>query len=276
MPQRPPTLGFSAVAVPRVRERDHRPSSAARGYGARWQRAAKLHLAQHPLCARCESHGRATLAALVDHIRPVHGEGDPLFFDSDNHQSLCRRCHAVKTHADRRAGTSGMSHGHSANNFMDTKPNQPSEHQGAAVDVGSGPLLAGFSPMQREAILAQMAETPVEKFHTISEQQWLKYRGCGRQFLERLKQRGWVEQTLDCGLSVRAQNVLWNANIEPTKENIEEALKSGRLSVESKRKPRNYGLRTHNELRRFVGLPEQKRKARAWKYDPYTGKPLVG
>lgn len=37
-----------------------------------------------------------------------------------------------------------MSHGHSANNSMDTKANQPSEHQGAAVDVGSGPLLGVY------------------------------------------------------------------------------------------------------------------------------------
>ena len=33
-----------------------------------------------------------------------------------------------------------MSYGHSANNFMDTKPNQPAANQGAAVDVSSGQL----------------------------------------------------------------------------------------------------------------------------------------
>lgn len=42
-----------------------------------------------------------------------------------------------------------MSHGHSANNFMDTIANQPNEHQGAAVDVGSGPLLGGLSEAQK-------------------------------------------------------------------------------------------------------------------------------
>ncbi len=35
-----------------------------------------------------------------------------------------------------------MSYGHSANNSMDSKPNQPTANQGAAVDVSSGPLLA--------------------------------------------------------------------------------------------------------------------------------------
>ncbi len=40
-----------------------------------------------------------------------------------------------------------MSHGHSANNFMDTIANQPSEHQGAAVDVGSGPLFGVWVPV---------------------------------------------------------------------------------------------------------------------------------
>lgn len=104
MPHRPPSLGLRPSAAPRIRPRERRPSSSARGYGARWQKVAALHLAQHPLCARCMTVNRPTLAELVDHIRPVNGEADPLFFDSDNHQSLCRRCHAVKTHADKKAG----------------------------------------------------------------------------------------------------------------------------------------------------------------------------
>lgn len=37
-----------------------------------------------------------------------------------------------------------MSYGHSANNSMDTKPNQPTANQGSAVDVSSGPLLGRF------------------------------------------------------------------------------------------------------------------------------------
>jgi 5-methylcytosine-specific restriction endonuclease McrA len=49
--------------------------------------------------------GRTALACLVDHIAPVtRGEADPHFWSPENHQPLCRRCHAKKTHADRRAG----------------------------------------------------------------------------------------------------------------------------------------------------------------------------
>lgn len=98
MPQRPPTLA-SRPGTPAIRPRERRPSSAGRGYGSAWQKAAALHLARHPLCVRCSD-----LATLVDHIHPVLGPADTGFFEPANHQSLCRRCHAVKTHADRRAG----------------------------------------------------------------------------------------------------------------------------------------------------------------------------
>lgn len=109
MPQRPPSLAARSTA-PTIRPRERRPSSSSRGYGSRWQRVAALHLAQHPLCARCLSVNRPTPAELVDHIMPVHGEADAGFYDPANHQSLCRRCHAVKTHADRRAGLTRKDH----------------------------------------------------------------------------------------------------------------------------------------------------------------------
>lgn len=98
MPQRPSTLSFRSTA-PAIRPRERRPSSTSRGYGSSWQKTAALHLARNPLCVRCSD-----LANLVDHIHPVLGPADTGFFDPANHQSLCRRCHAVKTHADRRAG----------------------------------------------------------------------------------------------------------------------------------------------------------------------------
>ena len=99
MPTRPPSLRQRPTVAPQARPKDRRPNANQRGYGAQWQRTAALHLAQHPLCVRCNG-----LASLVDHIRAVRGEDDPGFFDPDNHQSLCRRCHAVKTHADKAAG----------------------------------------------------------------------------------------------------------------------------------------------------------------------------
>lgn len=56
-----------------------------------------------------------------------------------------------------------MSHGHSANNLMDTNANQPSEHQGAAVDVGSGPLLGALDDIIRRL---DAAEAEVYEAHT--------------------------------------------------------------------------------------------------------------
>lgn len=103
MPAKPPSLGQSATRAA-VRPRDLRPSSSARGYDSRWQAYVRVALAREPLCRRCNSAGVASLASLIDHIQPVDGPDDPLFWCESNHQPLCRRCHAIKTHADRRAG----------------------------------------------------------------------------------------------------------------------------------------------------------------------------
>ena len=73
-----------------------RGSAASRGYGERWRRARALHLMGEPLCRACLAAGRARAAEVVDHVRPHRGDAG-LFWDPDNWQSLCRRCHAVKT-----------------------------------------------------------------------------------------------------------------------------------------------------------------------------------
>lgn len=70
---------------------DKRGSSAQRGYGSRWRRYRIWFLKHHPVCAVC---GR--LASVVDHIVPHKGNVD-LFWDSNNHQTLCKRCHDIKT-----------------------------------------------------------------------------------------------------------------------------------------------------------------------------------
>ena len=78
------------------RQPERRPSSCARGYGYRWQQASKAFLAAHPLCAECERQGEVTAATVVDHIRPHRGDMT-VFWDSDNWQPLCKRCHDQKT-----------------------------------------------------------------------------------------------------------------------------------------------------------------------------------
>lgn len=76
------------------RQDANRGSSAARGYGARWQRRRAAWLAAHPLCVACSVHGRTTAANVVDHVIPkAHGGPD----DETNLQSLCAPCHNAKT-----------------------------------------------------------------------------------------------------------------------------------------------------------------------------------
>jgi len=75
---------------------DERGTAAQRGYGSRWRRYTLLFKKQHPLCAECERQGRVTPVYLVDHIIPVTGPDDPLFWDPENHQGLCEQCHNIK------------------------------------------------------------------------------------------------------------------------------------------------------------------------------------
>ena len=88
----------------RQRDRDQRRgSSTARGYGYRWQRYRAWFLAQHPLCAACERDGTITLANEVDHVTPHRGNPD-LFWDSRNHQALCKPCHSRKSATEGKRG----------------------------------------------------------------------------------------------------------------------------------------------------------------------------
>jgi 5-methylcytosine-specific restriction protein A len=105
MPAIPPTLGRNPAA-PRTRPPDFRPDSTERGYSYRWKKYSRERLARFPICAACEASDRSTLAACTDHIRPISdaGERDPLFWDADNHQSLCWPCHSRKTAKERHAG----------------------------------------------------------------------------------------------------------------------------------------------------------------------------
>lgn len=88
-------------AAARRREREARRtaakgSSAARGYGYRWQRLRARFLYEHPLCEECLKHGRTEAATDVDHIIPHRG--DPaLMWDEGNLQALCHACHSKKT-----------------------------------------------------------------------------------------------------------------------------------------------------------------------------------
>lgn len=69
----------------------HRLNSYARGYDHRWRKYRKWFLEHHPLCEVCGAP-----ASVVDHIIPHKGNYN-LFWDTTNHQALCKMCHDIKT-----------------------------------------------------------------------------------------------------------------------------------------------------------------------------------
>lgn len=79
-----------------------RGSAAKRGYGRRWQTYTERFLRQ-PENAFCAC-GCGGLATEVDHITPINGPDDPLFWKRSNHQGLTHECHSRKTAEDRKKG----------------------------------------------------------------------------------------------------------------------------------------------------------------------------
>jgi 5-methylcytosine-specific restriction enzyme A len=76
---------------PRKRKQMHeRRYQEPRYKTTQWRTDRRAYLAMHPLCVEC---GR--VAEVVDHIEPVRFGGS--FYDSDNHQAMCHRCHNSKS-----------------------------------------------------------------------------------------------------------------------------------------------------------------------------------
>jgi 5-methylcytosine-specific restriction endonuclease McrA len=67
-------------------------SSTERGYNHQWSKARKLFLSANPLCVMCEASGVIEPAQVVDHKTPHRGD-QKLFWDMNNWQALCKRCH---------------------------------------------------------------------------------------------------------------------------------------------------------------------------------------
>lgn len=64
-----------------------------------WRRFRAWYINKHPLCEQCEREGRETPAVMVDHIIEIRDGGDRL--SESNAMSLCWKCHARKTAAER-------------------------------------------------------------------------------------------------------------------------------------------------------------------------------
>jgi len=65
-------------------------------YNRRWIKQRELFIQSNPLCIACENVGRVRPAAEVDHIIAHKGD-EVLFWDVNNWQALCKRCHSRKT-----------------------------------------------------------------------------------------------------------------------------------------------------------------------------------
>lgn len=81
----------------RIKYDKERGTSASRGYGSRWGKAAKQYRVNNPLCCMCQEKGILKLNNCVDHVVAVSGPDDPLFWDESNWQGLCTPCHSEKT-----------------------------------------------------------------------------------------------------------------------------------------------------------------------------------
>jgi len=64
-----------------------------------WTKVSLEHRKNNPLCVCCKEKGETTPAELVDHIIPLSQEGSLL--DTNNHQSLCSKCHTYKTRLEK-------------------------------------------------------------------------------------------------------------------------------------------------------------------------------
>ena len=79
-----------------------RGTAHQRGYTYHWARYSQSRLAEHPWCAGYPVPHPPDVrahACVTDHILPARDRPD-LFWDEDNHRSLCSSCHARKTQAE--------------------------------------------------------------------------------------------------------------------------------------------------------------------------------
>ena len=74
-----------------------RGTASSRGYNSKWAKYSLQYRREHPLCVLFLKDKILTAVQCVDHIVPVNGSDDPLFWDENNHQSLCKTHHGIKT-----------------------------------------------------------------------------------------------------------------------------------------------------------------------------------
>lgn len=83
-----------------VADRSDQARQWHRLYDAEWRRYRRQYLLEHRTCMDpFGEHGLLVIASVVDHVIPHRGDRE-LFWDSANHQALCRLCHDRKTAAE--------------------------------------------------------------------------------------------------------------------------------------------------------------------------------
>lgn len=70
----------------------HRGSARERGYTSAWDKAAKAHLQQQPLCVYCQLVEVVRVATCVDHLYPQR-QFPGTFWRSEWWCSSCKECH---------------------------------------------------------------------------------------------------------------------------------------------------------------------------------------
>ena len=65
-----------------------------------WKRIRDAYIAKNPTCELCAQMGRLTVGTVVDHIVERRDGGEDL--DYSNLQTLCHRCHTIKTYEEKR------------------------------------------------------------------------------------------------------------------------------------------------------------------------------
>lgn len=91
------------MRLPQVHDRQRdgdRPSARARGYDATWRRLRHMKLLADPICQLGIVCGGRAWAEEVDHIIPI-ARAPELRLETRNLQSVCRKCHRMKTLAER-------------------------------------------------------------------------------------------------------------------------------------------------------------------------------
>jgi 5-methylcytosine-specific restriction protein A len=73
-----------------------RGSSAARGYGGRWQSVRRMFLRSSPVCVDCKAQGAVTAATEAHHVIARRNGGSD---EESNLLALCKACHSRRTAA---------------------------------------------------------------------------------------------------------------------------------------------------------------------------------